>query len=523
MAWIFSASYQDHKAKSYLASWIHARASITLLFTFIYGSATSQQLVWSEAARNDRALESVKVVAESDSIFHVIEEREDHILRWLQYGKNSLRILNAKEIMPTSNENTLEHFFILNDTLHTISTRRNRESNNVDVLAMRYDVNGSAINTEQLVHKQDEPISAKRSGIQCKLSPNGSRILLYFDKESERKQTEGIHFKCYDSNWNLNWEKDLRLPPSPEILQVHHFLADNYGGVYMMSGRNPIKTSSEWTRPQGGQYVVYYYNPFLNKLKQYDINLKDKQVISAGFLLNEKQEVIIAGYYSNNFQNNVSGTLLFTLQAQGGAISLAGYTPFSKEFLKEASGRESGSLEEFYLDHMYLSENGSVILAGEQYYVSRSVSTDPTTGRQIVEYRYNYDDLIVCMLDSTAQHRWNIRIPKRQMSSTLNDANFSYAFSADTTGITLTFNDDSSNNEPESNKRRNQTELWTGGKNSVTTRVNIAYDGAHSRGTLVDNSIERLLFNPLMTAAAPWARRLLGFDDKRTYKFCRVP
>jgi hypothetical protein len=306
------------------------------------------------------------------------------------------------------------------------------------------------------------------------------------------------------------------------VLQVHHFLTDDFGGVYMMSGRRPVKTSSDWQRPQGGQYVVYYYDPERNKLKQYDISLKDKQVISVDFKLNEKQQVVIAGYYSDNFQNKAAGTLLFTLQARGGPIALAGYTPFSKVFLKEMSGRETGTLDDFYLDHLHITPEGSVILAGEQYYVSRSVSTDPTTGRQLVEYRYNYDDVMICMMDSAAQHLWNVHIPKRQMSSTLNDPNFSYAFSADSSGIALTFNDDSANNEMEASKKRNNISMWAGTKNSVTTRVDISQDGTYTRRTLVDNSSERLLFNPLMTASAPWSRTLLGFDDKRTYKFCSI-
>ncbi len=522
MAWIFSASSPDPKGELPFAFPIRTRASVTLLFLLLSFCATSQKLLWSDAARNDRALERVKAVAESDTVFHVIEEREDHELRWLQYGKQSLRVISTTAISPASDENTLEFFFIIRDTLHTLSTRRNRESDYLEVLSQRFNLQGEEIGGAMPVHRSSGSYSARKSGLQCKISPDSSRILLYFDTDNERKQTEGIDFKCYNQQWNLIWEKELRLPPSPDILQVHHFVVDNYGGVYMMSGRNPVKTNSEWQRPQGGQYEVYYYNASRNKLKQYDINLKDKQVISATFLMNEKQEVIIAGYYSNNFQNKVSGTLLFRLEAQGGAIALAGYTPFSKDFLEAAGGRGNGALDDFYLDHIHLTESGSVVLAGEQYYVSRSVSTDPTTGRQIVDYRYNYDDILVCMMDTTAAHLWSIHVPKRQMSSGMNDPNFSYAFSADTGGIVLTFNDDVMNNETQDKKRRVQPELWTGNKNSVTTRVNIGLDGTFTRQTLVDNSNERLLFNPLMTPSDSWTRSLLGFDDKRTYKFCRL-
>jgi hypothetical protein len=523
MEWIFSASLQGRNNVQQAVRRLMARLALTFLSVFLYLSVSSQHFIWSAAARNDRALQRVQAVAQSDTIIHVIEERDDHILHWLRYGAESLGIVGMKEIVPVSDQNTLEYFFIYRDTLHTLSTRWNRESDNTEVYIMRYDTLGRAIDSEQLIHTRNESSEPRQSGLQCRLSPDSSRVLLFFDKENERKQTEGIHFKCFDRSWNLSWEKDLRLPPTPDILQVHHFLVDNYGGVYMMSGRKPVKTASDWQHPQGGQYVVYYYNAERNKLKQYDISLKDKQVISVGFQLNRKQEVIIAGYYSDNFQHNAAGTLLFSLQARGGPISLAGYTPFSKEFLRDVSGREKGSLEEFYLDYVHITSNGYVVLAGEQYYVSRSVSTDPTSGRQIVEYRYNYDDVMVCMMDTLAQHIWNIHIPKRQVASTLNDPNFSYSFVADSTGIALTFNDDAENNEPITGKKRPDASSWIGTKNSVTTRVDIGYDGAYKRRTLLDNGSERLLFNPLMTASGIPSRRLLGFDDKRTYKFCRIP
>jgi len=523
MEWTFSASLQGHRNAQGTVRRLVARTAFTFLSILLYSTLPSQHFVWSAAARNDRALHHVQAVSQVDTIIHVIEERDDHILHWMRYGRESLGIVGRNEIVPISEERTLEYFYIHHDTLHTLSTRWNREADYTEVFLMRYDTSGNAIGSEQLVHLRNESSEPRQSGLQCRFSPDSTRVLVFFDKDNERKQTEGIHFKCFDRSWNLMWEKDLRLPPAPDILQVHHFLVDNYGGVYMMSGRKPVKTASDWQRPQGGQYVVYYYNAERNKLKQYDISLKDKQVISVGFQLNESQGVVIAGYYSDNFQHKAAGTLLFSLQAQGGPISLAGYTPFSKEFLSDTNGREKGTLEDFYLDYVKLTSEGAIVLSGEQYYVSRSVSTDPTTGRQIVEYRYNYEDVMVCMMDSTAHHLWNVLVPKRQIASSPNDPNYSYSFVADNMGVALTFNDDSENNEPITGKKRFETASWIGAKNSVTTRVDIGFDGTYKRRTLLDNSLERLLFNPLMTTLGIPSRLLLGFDDKRTYKFCRIP
>jgi len=482
----------------------------------------SQQLVWSDAARNERAIEHVQAVAQIDTVLHIIEEREDHNLRHVRYGWNSMRVLHSTDIQPTDNDTKPEYFYILGDTLHILSTRWNRTEDCTEVLASSYDSEGKMVGAEVLVHKRFEPGEPRKSGLQCTVSPNDSLLLLYFDSENERKQSEGIHFKCYRPDWKMVWEKDLRLPPAGDILQVHHFLLDNEGCVYMMSGRKPLKTSSDWQRPQGGQYVVYYYNYKLNKLKQYDISLKDKQVISVDFVMNKKQDVLIAGYYSDNFQNKAAGTLLFTIGNHGGIIQTASYTPFSRDFMKEMTGKEKGTPEYFYLDHLHVSAAGTIVLAGEQYYTSRYISTDPTTGRQMVEYRYNFDDIMLCMMDSSARHLHTLRIPKRQFTSDTNDPNFSYAFTADDEHISITFNDDEENNLSEPSKKWQETALWSGSKVSVTTRVQLSYDGSWTRRTLVDNNNERLLFNPLMQPIDPWASDVLGFDDKRSYKFCRI-
>jgi hypothetical protein len=476
----------------------------------------------TEEQRNDRDLEQVHAVAFSDTLLHVIEEREDHLLRWTCYGAQSMRAMRTTIIKPAQENDVLIHFYVHDYVMTTISARRNRESDREEIYVARFDQDGKSLFPEKLVHAINEWSENRRNEFQCKFSPDSTKILIYYDSARERKQTEAISFKCFSADWSLLWEKDLRLPPSADVLQPHHFLVNNDGGVYMMSGRKPLKAASDWQHTQGGKYVVYFYNSTQNKLKQYDINLKDKQVVSVDFVLNEKQELIIAGYYSDNFQNRASGTLLFCIEADGGRILKASYTPFAKGFLKEMTGKEKGTLDDFYLDYLMLTDSGDVILAGENYYMSRIVSTDPTTGRQLIEYRYNYDEVMVCRMDTAATHVWNVRIPKKQFTSLLNDENFSYACVLKDETVAITFNDDDSNNEIRKSGKAEVASPWSGSKNSVTTRVDINLDGQYQRYTLVDNSQERLLFNPLMCPPASWSQPFLGFNDKRSYKFCRT-
>lgn len=461
------------------------------------------------------------MVGSSASALHVIEEREQQLLRWMRYSSDSLAPLSSAEIAGPGEEYTVEHFFILADTMYLLYSGWNGEQERTEVFISKYLPDGKAAGEAVLIHSRSESGRPRSSGLQCVMSPDSLKMLLFFDGEQERKQAEGIAFKCVNRRMDVLWEKDLRLPPAPEIAQVHHFLLDNHAGLYMMSGRKPIKSFSEWQRPQGGQYVVYYYDPFAKRLKQYDISLKDKQILTVEFDLNHKQEVVIAGYYSNNFKFRVAGTLLFTIHAFGGSMKKAAFTPFSEEFMElmTASGHETP--EDFYLDYLHLDSSGRAILVGEQYYVSRFVSTDPTTGRQMVEYRYNFDDIMVHCLDTAAQHVWNVRVPKRQFTNSPTDRHFSYAFAPSAERYTITFNDDNSSTERLLSGEDTQAALWNGSKQSVTTQCEITAAGAMTRYTLCDNGSERLLFSPLMVTAGALGQSVFGFDDNRSYKFCR--
>jgi hypothetical protein len=524
MEWIFSESSPAHKPTLGKGGFYRLLSGIAAVFIWSYSLAQPaiRTIACTEEQRNDRDLEEVQAVALNDTLVHVIEERDDHLLRWTCYGEQSMLPVRNTLIKPSVESDKLIHFYVRDHVMTTMSVRRDRESDRGEIYVSRFDADGKSLSPEKLVHTKNNWTDQRRIGLECKFSPDSSHILVFFDSERERKQSEGISFKCYSSDWTLVWEKEIRLPPSADVLQPHHFLVDNDGGVYMMSGRKPIKAASDWQHPQGGKYVVYYYNAQLNKLKQYDINLKDKQVVSVDFILSEKQELIIAGYYSDNFQNRASGTLLFRIDTGGGRIRNASYTPFSKEFLKEMTGKEKGTIDDFYLDYLMLTDSGDVVLAGENYYMSRIVTTDPTTGRQLIEYRYNFDDIMVCKMDTAATHRWNVRIPKKQFTSILNDDNCSYSCVSKGDMIAITFNDDESNNEKSNSGKYTVASPWSGSKNSVTTRVDVAFDGRYERYTLVDNSQERLLFNPLMCPQASWSHPFLGFNDKRSYKFCRT-
>ncbi len=473
-------------------------------------------------------MRNMEVVGSDASGFFVADEnRKEENLRIHKYGYQSLKS-EWSQIIPLpkgNNDQQFENLIHLKDKFLLFTSIFNKENEQLQVFCTMLDDKGQKLYDPALVHYilSEGRTNAPAFGIV--LSPDSTRLLLYFDPPFERKSSEALSFKCYSTDLEMIWEKEILLPYTLDIVQVHSFMLDNSSNVYMMSGRNPSKSGRQWQKPQGGRYVVFFYNATDNKLKEYDLSLKDKQVMSVIFQLNKNQEAVIAGYYSNDYKFSAAGTFLFTVGAFGTAVKTASFMPFAKEFLSKLLRRKEveseAALPDFYLDHMVFDQDDSIILIGEQYYASEYVITDPTTGRQTIEYRYNFDDIIVTKLESTGRHGWNVKIPKRQFT-TSDTKVCSYQCFETSQGLVFYFNDNTENQQKLSALTEGDATLWSGGKNSVTTRLVLEKSGIFKRETLLSNKEKDAVLNTFYGQKNIYAPQLLGYEDGKMCKYCLV-
>lgn len=473
----------------------------------------------------ERDVKSLRIIGHDASSFFVIDEnRKTNFLRLTAYHLENSTTHWVEKIQLEEDEK-LESVSFLDSTFVLFTSKTDQSNKETSIFCLLLDHLGKTKSDKKQIHQTTFSNTSNQPEFGITFSPDSTRLLLYFDPPYERKSSEAISFKCYSKDIELIWEKEILLPYTQEIVQVHSFLLDNAGELYMMSGRNPAKDGKLWQKPQGARYVVFYYNAKTNKLKEYDISLKDKQVMSVIFQLNQKQDVIITGYYSNDFHFNAAGTIQFVIGAHGASVKSANFMPFSKDFLLQFMGegdlKRNPALPDFYLDHMLISPEGEVLLIGEQYYVSQNTITDPTTGRQTIEYRYNFDELILTKTDSTGKHLWNQKISKRQF--TISDTrNCSYLCFQTGDSLSFYFNDDPDNTELLAADPNDQPSAFMGSKSSVTTRVQAHSDGSVTRTTLIQNKEKDSLLNTYYGLRSISGPQILGYEDGKKFRFCIV-
>lgn len=365
----------------------------------------------------------------------------------------------------------------------------------------------------------------KQNTFQVELSPDSSLLMIQHDSSALRKSSESFSFKVYDENLDLQWQKNLELPFQNDVLAVESFLIANNGHVYMMSGtKSPKKELNvNNSAPQQRKYLLLSYDPELNKLKEYDVSLRDQWIISATFDLAPNGDVVMGGFYSHDQSFSIAGTFFFRISGTNKKVEASGLMAFDRHFLKQfmndhrmERGRE---LNNFYFDHFLVREDGSATFVGEQYYVIERFLQDPSTGRFQQQNYFYYNDLIVVEVNPDGAIKWAVKVPKKQVSINDNGTYSSYALTWNNEFVHLVFNDDADNLERLQLDPDADVQTMNNIKKSSATWVAIDRNGNQKRETLFRAKDAFTLLRPKIHMGSRNGELVLYAQYRRKYRF----
>ncbi|MEO0403979.1 MAG: hypothetical protein AAF193_03835, partial [Bacteroidota bacterium] len=301
---------------------------------------------------------------------------------------------------------------------------------------------------------------------------------------------------------DLLWEKNLKLPYEEEIYELAEYSIDNRGKVYMLSGLgNAVQNNQRIElRAREARSILIIYDPVNNKLKEFDVGLKDKYIMSMSLEFAGNGDPVIAGFYSKDQFNSIGGTFYFRIDGTKKVLKTGGLHPFEEEFLTQfmssRRAERASELDRFQLQKMHVNKDGSCVLVGEQHYINERITTDLGNGRQRITYDYIYNDLIAMRLDSAGQQLWQVRIPKQQVSVDDGGPYSSFAFALEQDTVHIWFNDHPDNAELLAKDPSSNLKGFRSFGKSVITHVVINPEGENRRLILGDSKLEDTIFRP---------------------------
>jgi hypothetical protein len=492
-------------------------------------------LMWSVVANSQICSGVIKIAKDesrqflagstSEGYFVAVEnERTQSVeLRFFNYGSFEVKSSTVVSLPEGNKDQKFEQLLFLGNGFIMFTGGFSKESDLYQIMATLLDAEGNRVADPSLVHYTVHQSSSRPLVFKAVASPDASKIVMVFDSKYEQKKDMPLSLKVYDRTIDLLWEKELTLPYQSDILEVHNYAVDNTGDVFLMSGRNPMKDAVGIKTVQMGKHAVFYYNAAENKLKEFGVGLRDKQVVSAIFKVHPSGDLMITGYYSNDAEFAAAGTFLFTISAGGSAVKAASMMPFSKDFLlkfmREKQVENRPTLVDYYLDQMLFTNDGQILLVGEQYYITETVNSDPISGNRQSELRYHFDNVIATLLQADGRQLWSSKISKTQY--VLNDPEYcSYALFANESGWQFFFNDSKENATKLVALPDGEATSWSGGTRSQVTCVELDTKGALTRSVWVDNEEDGLLLLPGWSGAETGGRVILSRSKGKSIKYC---
>ncbi|MFN8776414.1 MAG: hypothetical protein ACK5XV_06555 [Flavobacteriales bacterium] len=260
------------------------------------------------------------------------------------------------------------------------------------------------------------------------VSPSENYVLEYTSSFTKDKNSpETVNLRVFDGSYKPVWEKEFEIPYSNELFKINKVVVDDAGNTHLV-GREYENTKEQ---RKGTAAFKYHVISFLNQgetVQDNEFILKGKYITDMAIGINQNQEVMASGFYSNEGFSSIDGSFAMKVNPTTGAILQTNVKEFSSEFLrqgmtekeekkadrKEAKG-EDLELTNFDLDEIWFTPDGGCILVAEQFYVTyRTVTTTSANGgtstRQVPVY--HYDDVIAVKISPQCDIEWNQKISK---------------------------------------------------------------------------------------------------------------
>ncbi len=256
-------------------------------------------------------------------------------------------------------------------------------------------------------------------------SLNDDRILIQYRKKPEKKRDainhDVIGMYIFDENMEQISGNEIEMPYTEKQMDNLDYAIDSEGNTYTLARVRPDGSASNQKGKEVNYHIELLTVPAGSKaITKTKVDLKDNFIQSIALFEKNNNEMVCAGYYNKDNGAGADGLFMFDLEKDG-SYTEANYYEIPVEILnqyvrkaeakrnekKDAKGK--AEFEALTLDKLVVQEDGSIVLMGEQYFVT--VYYD-SKGR--AQYTYHYYDMLVTKVNADGTLAWMRKLPKRQ-------------------------------------------------------------------------------------------------------------
>ncbi|MDX2362420.1 MAG: hypothetical protein QNK23_16550 [Crocinitomicaceae bacterium] len=254
-------------------------------------------------------------------------------------------------------------------------------------------------------------------------------IVQYRKKPLERndainKDVIGMH--VYGPDMEEVWSKDVEMPYTEKKMNNLGYSIDSRGNTYVLAEVFKDETTKRKTKDGKPNYrlELLRIDGEDQSLETSEIEFGDKFITDVGFFEGATGEMLLAGYYGNEFGKGTDGMFMSRISEDGTVEEKVYYeipvdvmklymSERKQERMERNDGTKDYSMKNMVLRELVFDTDGSITMYGERYYYT--TRRNPKTGQ--VTYTYYYQEILVGRINGDGELAWMNKLPKNQVGS----------------------------------------------------------------------------------------------------------
>lgn len=492
-----------------------------LFFLSLYGNSQNAfeniEVEWGDPFNESKKSTPNSIFASDDTGFYLLSDKHRmgsyvHAKAYVSHFGNNAELLEEELLKLKIGKDEMDFEFLipLNDVFYVFSSLIDKKEKKKIYYVQTIDKTTLKVNSDS--RKFVEVPFIRRTDIHdidfnYKLSNDSSEVIVYHRVLTNDEESSIYRYYIFNNELNIVRSREIVLPYNFSLFYIKGYVVDNNGGIhFLMKYKMERKSNSKKKEYDNYFSILSYYDDTTND-NEFKLSKNGKFIKKIKMNINESNELVIAGFYSDAEKNRQNGFFYYTFVVDQNVVLQDNYHPFDQKFLQENSVEYSvkkteenpdgigHKLYNFEIDKIVFKKDGGTFIMGEQRYYIKSTDTQSknAAGRYDVSYMYFYRNIIAINIDKDGNLAWMETIAKKQESQSNSRGLSSYTPIFIGSNSYFIYNDNPENIEiPLGNNKYSSGSL----KNFEIVVVEIDKDGKKKKSNLFSTDGEVVLTRP---------------------------
>jgi len=304
----------------------------------------------------------------------------------LEYNK----IYKADKAMSSVNIDLMH----LNDKFSLLSFKKNSKTNAYDFYVKHILPDGKELDNKLIGSAKYRNRVVKKKFIpSIKLSTsNQKKKILFTVNPDEQKKDENLEFflKAFDSDFNTEWEKTIKLPYSQKHGYVGAWEIADDGKVFFIVH---VRKSNK-KKKSARDLFIYTYDPVKDELKKCDLDMGDRIIKKVKLKIDKSNNLLCSGLYGVSRLGPSQGVFFVKIAGEDGSLISKSKRDFSEEEIavfgkwvtsKDLTNKKKGLKNKFVLDNIMVMNNGDIYFTAEFRDKERMNTSGSDTSKEFIK------------------------------------------------------------------------------------------------------------------------------------------